>query len=258
MIALMKRALLMLLTWVTVAHAADVGISPARIDVLGRPGETVIATATILTTAATPQSITSSASDWTMNSAGDVAFLPAGSLAVSAAPWLELDVDDFVLAPGGSREARLAVTVPADTTAEGTHHAIVFFTVAPPPSETAGVGVATTTRIGLVVYVTVAGTEQRGSELIDIFESGGETITVVVLNTGNTLMRLGGTIELRDELGAVRHRLDVPNVAVLRDSERELHFDLPEGLESGFYVALALIEDSRGGLLAGELPFEVP
>jgi hypothetical protein len=71
-------------------------------------------------------------------------------------------------------------------------------------------------------------------------------------------MRLAGAVELRDESGAVRYRLEVPDVPVLRESERAVTFDLPAEIEPGLYVALALIEDSRGGVLAGELLLEVP
>jgi hypothetical protein len=104
----------------------------------------------------------------------------------------------------------------------------------------------------------VAGTERAGSELVDLYQADDRTITAVILNTGNTVMRLGGEIQLRDESGVVRHTLEVPNVPVLRESERELTFELPDEVEPGFYVALALIQDSRGGVLAGELPLEVP
>lgn len=254
----MKAIFWLLLALAPLAQAADIGISPPRLELLAQPGETITATATVLTTAASEQQIASELSDWTLDSAGNLAFFPAGSLLHSAAPFLELDASDFILSPGGSREVRLAITVPAE--AEGTLHGMVFFTVVPPPTELpgGGVGVMITTRVGLTVYVTVAGTEQNSSELLDFYQLDERTLAAVVVNTGNTVMRLGGTIELRDEAGQVVHILEVPDVPVLRESEREITFTLPEGVEPGFYVALALIQDSRGGLLAGELPIEVP
>jgi hypothetical protein len=108
------------------------------------------------------------------------------------------------------------------------------------------------------VYVTVTGTERSGSELVDLYQPDEATLAAVVVNTGNTVMRLGGAIEIRDEAGDVVQRLPVPDVPILRESEREVRFALPEDLEPGFYVVLALIEDDRGGLLAGELTIEVP
>jgi len=236
--------------------AADIGLTPPRLALAAPAGGTVTATFSVLTSAATEQSVEAALSDWFLDVAGDITFLAPGTLPSSAAGWLTLESDAFALEPAGSREIRLEVSVPPD--AQGTHHAMVFFTVAPPPSDTPGVGVTTTTRVGLTVYVTVTGTERSGSELVDLYQPDDATLAAVVVNTGNTVMRLGGAIELRNEAGDVVHRLPVPDVPVLRESEREVRFALPDDLEPGFYVVLALIEDDRGGLLAGELPLEVP
>ncbi|MCA1791578.1 MAG: hypothetical protein LC667_17530 [Thioalkalivibrio sp.] len=237
-------------------EAADIGLTPPRLILSAQPGDTVTAVFSVLTSAATEQSVESATSDWFLGVDGELAFVPPGTTPHSAAGWLALESGTFALAPSSSREVRLEVTVPED--AEGTHHAMVFFTVVPPPTDTPGVGVTTTTRVGLTVYVTVTGTERSGSELVDLYQPDPTTLAAVVVNTGNTVMRLGGAIELRNEAGDVVHRLPVPDVPVLRESEREVRFDLPDDLEPGFYVVLALIEDDRGGVLAGELPIEIP
>lgn len=238
------------------ALAADIGLTPPRLMLFAPAGGSVTTNVRVLTSAITEQAVEATASDWFFDVAGDISFLPPGTVLHSAANWLALESDAFMLEPAGSRELRLEVTVPPD--AEGTHHAMVFFTVVPPPSDAPGVGVTTTTRVGLTVYVNVTGTERSGSELVDLYQPDPATLAAVVVNTGNTVMRLGGAIELRDEAGDVVHRLPVPDVPILRESEREVRFDLPADLEPGFYVVLALIEDDRGGLLAGELPIEIP
>ncbi len=245
-----------LLASLALGVAADIGISPPRVDLAGAPGQRLTTTVTVLTMSEREQQVEAAVSDWTMGFAGDIAFFPSGTLPTSSSPWIELDALDFVLEPGGGREVRLDVTIPED--AEGTHHAMVFFTVVPPPTEASGVAVVTTSRVAFTVYVTVSGTEVNGSELIDLYRSGPDALTAVVVNTGNTVMRVGGRVELRDEEGIVRHRLEVRDTPILRESERELSVALPDDVEPGFYVALALIEDSRGGVLAGELPLDLP
>lgn len=247
---------LLLLAAAATGSAADIGISPPRQSLTVAAGGTAITTVRVLTTSDASQLVAAETGDWTMSPTGDLGYLPAGTLPNSAATWIVLEEDAFGLEPSGAREVRLAITVPPD--AEGTHHAMVFFTVVPPATEAAGVGVTTTTRVGLTVYVTVAGTERSGSELVDLYQPDARSVAAVVVNTGNTVMRLGGALELRNEAGDVVHRLAVPDVPVLRESERELRFDLPDDLAPGFYVVLALIQDDRGGLLAGELPIEVP
>lgn len=254
----MTRLLLALLASAAyaTAFAADLGLTPPRQSLFAAPGETVTTTVTVLTTAETEQQVTAETSDWTLDATGELTFLPPATLPTSAAPWIVLEADTVLLPPDGSRDLRIEVTVPTD--AEGTYHAMIFFTVVPPGGDADGVGVTTTTRIGLTLYVTVTGTERSGSELVDLYQVDEATLAAVVVNTGNTVMRLGGAIELRDESGNVVHRLPAPDVPVLRESEREIHFGLPDDLEPGFYVALALIEDDRGGLLAGELALELP
>lgn len=259
MIEPMKRfLLLLLLIFFMAAHAAEIGLSPPRLELVGRPGETLTETVSILTTASSPQQIQVDLSDWTLDPEGNLLVLPPASLEFSSAAWLEPEAGDFILEADSSQEFRVSVTIPQDAAYDGTYQSMVFFTVVPPPTETQGVGVITTTRIGLTIYVTIAATEQGGSELVDFFQPDDGNLTVAVANTGNTVMRLGGFVELRDEEGNSKYRLEVPDVPVLRESERELSIPLPEGIEPGFYVALALIEDSRGGILAGELPIQVP
>lgn len=255
-----RRALLAtlmsLLSLAAVSQAADLGLSPPRISVSVPIGGETTVTFNVLTGSATEQTIESELSDWVLDTTGSATFLAPGTHPHSATNWLQLDAEQFLLGPRAERSTRLRISVPPD--AEGTHHAMVFFTVVPPSADTPGVGVTTTTRVGLTVYVTVAGTERAGSELVDLYQPDATTLAAVVVNTGNTVMRLGGAIELRNEAGDVVHRLPVPDVPILRESEREVRFDLPEDLDPGFYVALALIEDDRGGLLAGELPIEIP
>ena len=239
-----------------VAEASDIGLSPPRLTLTGSPGQTITETVTLITNNSERLQVGVEISDWTLDIAGNVTFLPANSLEHSAADWISLESTDFFLEPNSSRDLRVSVTIPPDAEG-GTYHDMVFFRVIPPESALTGVGVVTTTRIGLTVYITVAGTEQSSAEVVDFFQEDEASVTLAIANTGNTLMRLGGQIELRDETGKVKHNVEVPNVPILRDSERELTLPLPQ-VEAGFYVALALIQDSRGELLVAELPILVP
>ena len=249
-------ALFALVLAATLAHAADIGISPPRATLTGHPGETITTIVSVVTTAGAEQVVAGDVGDWTIDIHGALRLFPAGALAHGLGAWIALETTEMILPPRSGREVRVSITIPDD--ADGTHQGMVFFTVVPPPSETGGVGVTTTARVAFTIYVTVAGTEVAGSELVDLYQDDDSSLTAVIVNTGNTVMRLGGVVELRDEGGTVRHRIQVPDVPVLRESERVLKLSLPDDIEPGFYVALALVEDSRGGLLVGELPFDVP
>ena len=107
-------------------------------------------------------------------------------------------------------------------------------------------------------------------------ESGRETSKLTETSQRNRLLRMSEKWMPSVEIGnnwyndhlyyfsyAKTHRetkylIEVPDFPVLRESERELTLPVPESVEPGFYVALALVEDSRGGLLVGELPIDIP
>ena len=248
---------LLALLFASATQASDIGLSPPRLTLTGSPGQTVAETIILVTDSSAPLQVSTEINDWTFDVAGNMTFLPANSLEHSAANWISLESTNFLLKPNSSRELRVSVTIPPDAEG-GTYHDMVFFRVVPPESALSGVGVVTTTRIGLTVYITVAGTEQNSAEVVDFFQQDETSLMLAVANTGNTLMRLGGSVELRDEAGEVKYNVAVPDVPILRDSEREVLLTLPEEVEAGFYVALALIQDSRGDLLVAELPISVP
>lgn len=245
------------LLFASFAQASDIGLSPPRLTLTGSPGQTLTETIILVTDSAAPLQVSAEINDWTLDVDGNMTFLPANSLEHSAANWISLESTDFLLEPDSSRELRVSVTIPPDAEG-GTYHDMVFFRVVPPESALSGVGVVTTTRIGLTVYITVAGSERDSAEVVDFFQQDETSLTLAIVNTGNTIMRLGGSVELRDETGEVKYNVEVPNVPILRDSEREVLLPLPEEVDAGFYVALALIQDSRGELLVAELPISVP
>jgi hypothetical protein len=250
--------LLLFYLLLSLAQAADIGLSPPRLELSGLPGETITETIIILGDATTQQQIQVRKADWTLKPDGELVILPEGSSTESASSWIQPEVEELALVGDGGQEFRISVTIPADTSLTGTYHSLLFFTVVPPPSENTGIAVVTTTEIGMAVYVTVKETEKNGSELLDFYQEGDRSILLSILNDGNTLMRLGGRIELRNEAGETKYMIEVPDVPVLRESERDLSLAIPDDVESGYYVALALVEDSRGNMLVGELPLDIP
>jgi hypothetical protein len=254
---MIKRLIFILTVLTPFASAADIGLSPPRLELNAQPGETLSEIVTILTDTIEEQQIQVEVSDFTISPVGDVGTLPAGSLEDSAATWIQPEVTDFALAGGEGRDFRVSITVPNDPGLQGTYHAMVFFSVVPKPTDTSGIGVITTTRIGLTIYVTIGGTEDNSAELVDFFQEDEKTVSFAVANLGNTVMRLAGRVELRDETGETKYIIEIPDTPILRENERDVTLQLPEEIEPGFYVALALIEDSRSGILVGELAIEV-
>ena len=165
-------------------------------------------------------------------------------------------VSTLTVAPGTQTTVRVTVDVPNDSSLAGTYQSVVYFQTEPKVSSGSGAKFVTRQRLGLIVYVTIAGTATTGSALSDMYLDG-KTLKVVVNNQGNTLMRATGQVEIRDATGKTVATLPVQDQPVMRQSDGEIDLSLPKDLAPGYYVALALIQDSRGGSLAGQLPFQL-
>jgi hypothetical protein len=209
----------------------------------------------VFSTSTKPVVLTVSTGDWTQDSAGKLTFLPPGAGDYSATPWATLSTSSVEVAPGGTSTVRISFQVPNDPALAGTYQTVVFFETQASPTPTKGTAILTKQRLGLVVYVTIAGTATKGSKLSDMYLDG-KALKLVLSNMGNTLMRATGKVELRDRSGKTVATLPVGNVPVIRGSDRDLALPLPKDLAPGYYVALALIDDSRGGSLVGQLPFQ--
>ncbi len=237
------------------AHAADIGVSPPRIDLTVPAGGTASTTFNVIWTGKDAVRLDLSKADWTMGQDGGLTYMVAGDGTYSAASWLNLQSDGVDLPGAGQQAVRLAVQVPPNTALAGTYNAVIFVETPTAPATGTGTHLLMRQRVGVVVYVTIAGTEKNGSKLTDMY-SDGSTVHAIVANQGNTVMRYSGSLEVRDASGNTIKSLSFGSSAILRESERDISVAVPE-LPKGYYVLLLLLKDSRGGLLTGQLPYEV-
>jgi hypothetical protein len=247
--------------WVAVsivsAQALTIAISPARQELVVEPGQGATALVTVMNDADMEQEISVEVEDWYIDDKGEIFFVPSASLETSASPWIIPQETLFTLAPKTETEFRVNVDVPTDAALAGTYHSVVFFRVNTPAPENGNVTLGVGARVGLILYVTVAGTEQVNVNLLDFYQEENELV-MVMNNEGNTTVRLSGGIELRNEEGETAYTLAVPDVPLLRESEREVRVPLPEDITSGFYVVLAMVDTSSGAKVVGELSLTVP
>jgi hypothetical protein len=239
------------------AQSLAVAVSPGRLELTVAPGQTVSETIAVINSAPLERTVSVAMEDWVLGANGNAAFAPAGSTRFSASDWLIPEENVFSLAAESDRDFRFSVTVPNDPDLAGSYQTVVFFRVSNEASAQSQVNVAVAARVGVIVYIHVAGTEEVAVDLVDFYKADDTNLSFIAENSGNTSVRLGGIIELRDEAGEVKYSLEVPDIALLRASEREVSVALPEELEPGFYVALAFVKNSRGGMLVGELPLTI-
>jgi hypothetical protein len=256
-VRLRPALLLAILSLMSAATAADIGLSPPRLDLTVPRGATTTETATVFSTADQPMDLAVTTSDWVQSDTGDLSFVSAGGDPYGASHWITLSTDVASVPANGSLEYRFSVSVPGDPAVEGTYKTVVFFTTQPQGAATAGNSLRTRQRLGLVVYVTVAGTAKPALSISD-FYSSGKKLFLTLANDGNVVTRLGGAIQLRDQAGTTVASLPIPDRPVQRGGVLTLPFDLPKDLKSGFYVALALVKPDNVPVQAGQLQLTVP
>lgn len=238
------------------AGAADIGVSPPRAALTVPRGGSVTTTFTVVWTGHDTVRLSLSKSDWTLDPSGKMMTLPLGQGQHSASGWVTMDADSVVMSGAGQKTVRVNVHVPDDPSLAGTYRTVLFVTTPAPPANGKGATITMRERVGVVLYVTVAGTQTQGSKLADLYLDGSAA-HAVVQNDGNTLMRCSGSLEVRDASGKTVKTVPVGDAPVLRGSERDIRMALPS-LPSGYYVLLLMLKDSRGGkLLTGQIPYEV-
>lgn len=238
------------------ANAADIGLSPPRLSVVVPRGASATETVSLFSTSDRTQALAVSVGDWIQTDQGAVNFLKPGGDPYSASDWITLSSDVVRVPASGGATFRFSVHVPNDASLAGTYKTVVFFLTQAGPSPAGGTSLQTRQRLGLIVYVTVAGSAKPALSISDFYRQGGK-LFLTLSNSGNVVSRLGGSVALRDKGGATVATLPIPDTPVQRGGVLTLPFNLPKDLAPGFYVALALVKPSNVPLQAGQLQFTV-
>lgn len=247
------------------AAQAGVGISPPGVKLRAELGQQL--TQAVVVDHPGPRGtldVVVTLNDVLLSTDGSPIFLGGGSHPRSLTPWLTVTPLQFTLEPQARIEARYTVQVPPDAQ-DGTYWGIIFFESGPPPGDgaQAGIGVRTRVRVGHVVYVEVGQVVRQGSIAGIRYESpqdaddAGE-VRIMFQNTGNGLVRLGGTVEVRNLDGELLQTLAVSNVASFPGATHEIAVALSESLEPGDYLVLAVLDYGEATVVAGEGYLTVP
>ena len=246
-----------ILMLMSAAMAADIGMSPPRLDVTVPLGATVTETTSLFSTGDKPQSLDVALGDWIQTESGSLSYLKAGEDPYSASSWITLSSDVVAVPAGGSLDYRFSITAPNDPSLQGTYKSVIFFATQAARDMAHGNAFLTRQRIGLIVYVTIAGTAKPSVQISDFYRQG-KNLLLTMSNSGNVVSRLGGKVELRDQAGSTVDSLAIPDVPVQRDGIRTVQLELPTNLDPGFYVALALVKPDNASLQAGQLQLQLP
>lgn len=245
--------------WFALAQSG-VGVSPPRAELQVVPGSQVTQEVLIDNPSLdTPLDISVAVSDALFQPDGEVVYLAPGSHPNSLADWLSINPLQFVLEPSSSESVAYTLQVP-DTVPDGTYWTVIFFESEPSgAAEETGFSISSRVRVGHIVYADVGEITLEG-EIVGMRYDTTQTpeVRVAFRNTGNGLARVEGTVEMRDESGALLSTLNVPSTATFPGYTRDIVIPLEAPLEPGNYVLLAVLDYGTATVTAGEGRIEVP
>ena len=237
----------------------SISISPIRVEHLVSQGEkgTDIISVTNDGTASTRLKV--SIEDWALTRGGNPMFMKVESNPYSCAGWIRINPVDFRIDPGQTKDVRYTIAVPEGAEDGGFRAAILFETV---PDVTPGEKVKRVYlkgRIATILYEVVGKPVPQGhaNSLKAITKKEGMDFILALQNTGKIHFRTKGSITVKDSNGDKAFEVQLPDVPVLPESEREVKVSYDKPIPIGKYTATAVADIGKKELIGAETMFEM-
>jgi P pilus assembly chaperone PapD len=271
------------LLWPTAAAAqVSVEASPLRIEIQAWPGATNTQAVTLTNVSRERVRVRAILSDWHLSRDGAPQFEePVSGRAYAAAAWVRFAPPELVIEGNGQGTVRFTVTVPRDAEPAGYRTGLLFdFTPEERDVATRAKQVTVRSRIATLIYLHVqaggprAQGDQSGHppasvELTDLRVLAGAEETQVVAtlrNSSRRSVRTKGALLLYDRTGLAIREVQVPDVPVLPESEREMAVpigspaaagDAQRPLPPGDYRVELKLDVGQRALIVGETTLKV-
>lgn len=238
-------------------------VSPMEHHLTVTPGSQSAATVTVHNAGEKPLTLRLYFQDSRIDGRGVETDLPAGALARSCASWAALSEAVIDLVPREVRAVTVTLSVP--DSARGSYWTKLYLEeMSTPVSHKKQIhdraySIFIKQQVGVRLFCDVAGTERIGalvnSVIIHQEPKAPRSIVTRVVNTGNTLLRCRGRVEIRDSAGGVIQTLLMGidgEFYVFPDGYRDLPTKSDTPLAEGTYTALAIVDFGGDHVVAGE------
>jgi P pilus assembly chaperone PapD len=236
----------------------SISVSPIRVEHLVKQGEKGTDTISVTNDGTAPARLKVSVEDWALTRDGNPMFIKVGKNPYSCAEWIRINPVDFRVDPGQTREVRYTVTVPGGIEDGGFRVAIIFETVPEVMPGEKAKRVYLKGRIATIVYEVVGKPIPQGhanSLKADLKKEGMDFI-LALQNTGKVHFRTKGSITVKDSNGNKTFEVDIPDIPVLPESERDVKVSYDKSIPKGKYTATAVVDIGKKELIGAETTFE--
>lgn len=263
-IALATTACALAVAWPAAAQTS-VEVAPLRVELQAAPGSTTTQAITIMNDGKEPVRVRATLSDWELSRDGAPQFEGvAENGPYSATSWLRIAPPELIVDAGKEGLVRFSLAVPAGVEPAGYRSGVLFeFGPASGDPIPRKREVQFKSRIATLIYVNI-GQPAVAVELTDlqVRPSGDQTQVVATLkNSSRRTVRTKGSLLVYDHGGTAVRQVQVPDVPVLPDSEREVAIVALDGstptLPAGDYRVEVKIDAGMTELLVGETTLKV-
>jgi hypothetical protein len=197
-------------------------VSPPRFELSSQPGKTVRSVIEISNRSTAPSRYLMRTADWNFSSDFSVNFHD-DLQSDSCRPWVAIERPEVVVPGGATLRYRFEVTVPADAPPGECRFAVMIEGAEPSIARSQGLDMPVTGRIGVIVYLTVAG----GEPLLEVLGpkiatlNGQQLPTLRVHNSGTAHGRVTGFLTGTDAKG-LSYDFTPSDFPILPHEEREV------------------------------------
>jgi P pilus assembly chaperone PapD len=208
------------------AAQLSVEVSPLRVEIQTEAGGARTQAVSLTNTGKDAVRVRATISDWRLSRDGAPQFeAPEEGRAYSASGWIRLAPPEIVLEPGAQGAVRFSLSVPPGAGAAGYRTGILFdFSPAAGDPIARAREVTFRSRIATLIYVNV-GQPPAAVELTDLrIRTTPEQTQIVgtLANTSRRTVRTKGSLVITGAAGVAVREVQVPDVPVLPESEREV------------------------------------
>jgi len=244
---------------ITMAAEVSISVSPIRVEHLVKQGEKGTDMISVTNDGSVQTRLRVSLEDWTLTRDGNPTFMKVENNPYSCVQWIRINPVDFRIGPGQTKEVRYTIAVPPGIEEGGYRAAIIFETI---PDITPGEKmkrVFLKGRIVTILYEVVGKPipEGHANTLKAEQKKEGIDFYLVLQNTGKVHYRTKGSITVKDSNGKKAFEVDLPDVPVLPESEREIKTTYDKTLPKGRYSVMAVVDIGRKELVGAETTFDI-
>ena len=241
-------------------HAeVSIGVAPIRVEHCVKQGERGTDMISVTNDGSAPTRLKISVEDWNLTKDGNPIFIKPGENLYSCARWIRVNPSDLRIEPGQVKEVRFTVSVPPGVEDGGYRAAIIFETI---PDSTPGEKVKRVFlrgRIAAIIYEVVGNPAPNGhaNALRVQPKKEGVDFILALQNGGKVHFRTKGSITVKDDKGEKVTEVEIPDVPVLPESEREVKVSHDKPIPKGKYHALAVVDIGKKELVGAEASFVI-